>query len=162
MKPFTWLWVSRVPGQAAAIRTHAWHKGQSGESLRQKRAQIVFTLDEEEALDFYAVPVRLRDVFDRDKISRSFYERFKAQHDDFAKFIVKLTPVETPPFRMAETIPRVEDLSLIYCSAAGIKKPQRPLRFFNVLCLHFYFSKSATAARSSSSSFKVAAILPLE
>lgn len=74
MKPFTWLWVSRVPGQAAAIRTHAWHKGQSGESLRQKRAQIVFTLDEEEALDFYTVPVRLRDAFDRDKISRSFYE----------------------------------------------------------------------------------------
>lgn len=46
----TWLWVARVPGQPNATRTHTWHKGTSGESLRQKLNQIVWALEEEEAI----------------------------------------------------------------------------------------------------------------
>ena len=46
----TWLWVSRAPGQPTTTRTHTWHKGQSGESLRQKLSQIVWSLEEEEAI----------------------------------------------------------------------------------------------------------------
>lgn len=86
----TWLWVLRAPGQPTRTRTHTWHKGQSGESLRQKLSSILFTLDEEEALTLNAVTVRIRDAFDRDKVSKSFYEKFKAQHDAFAAFITGL------------------------------------------------------------------------
>ncbi len=83
----TWLWVSRAPGQPATTRTHTWHKGQSGESLRQKLEQIVWSLEDEEAITLTDVITGLRRAFDRDRISRSFYDKFKAQHDDFAKFI---------------------------------------------------------------------------
>jgi len=86
----TWLWVSRAPGQPASTRTHTWHKGQSGESLRQKLEQIVWSLEEEEAITLTDVITGLRRAFDRDKVSKSFYDKFKAQHDAFAQFVTGL------------------------------------------------------------------------
>jgi hypothetical protein len=87
----TWLWVSRAPGQPTATRTHTWHKGTSGESLRQKLNQIVWALEEEEAITLTDVITGLRRAFDRDKVSKSFYEKFKAEHGAFADFIAGLT-----------------------------------------------------------------------
>jgi len=83
----TWLWVSRVPGQPIATRTHTWHKGTSGESLRQKLEHIVFTLDEEESLTLTLTTQSLRDAFDRDRVTKRFYERFSSEHKAFAAFI---------------------------------------------------------------------------
>jgi len=83
----TWLWVARAPGQPAATRTHTWHRGQSGELLRQKLAHVHFPLDVEEALTLSGVTVRLRDAFDRDRVTRSFYDRFQQQHAAFADFV---------------------------------------------------------------------------
>ncbi|CAD6557074.1 Eco57I restriction-modification methylase domain-containing protein [Paraburkholderia metrosideri] len=83
----TWLWVLRVPGQPTATRTHTWRKGQSGESLRQKLEQIVWSLEEEEAVTLTDVITGLRRAFDRDQVSKRFYDKFKAQHGAFAKFI---------------------------------------------------------------------------
>ncbi len=83
----TWLWVSRAPSQPTTTRTHTWHKGQSGESLRQKLSQIVWSLEEEEAITLTDVITGLKHAFDRDRISKSFYDKFKAQHEAFAEFI---------------------------------------------------------------------------
>lgn len=87
----TWLWVSRAPGQPTSTRTHTWHKGQSGESLRQKLSQIVWSLEEEEAITLTDVITGLKHAFDRDRISKSFYDKFKAQHEAFADFIEGLS-----------------------------------------------------------------------
>lgn len=87
----TWLWVSRAPGQPTTTRTHTWHKGQSGESLRQKLSQIIWSLEEEEAITLTDVITGLRNAFDRDRISKSFYDKFKAQHEAFADFIEGLS-----------------------------------------------------------------------
>lgn len=86
----TWLWVQRAPGQPISTRTHTWHKGQSGESLRQKLSQIVWSLEAEEAITLTDVITGLRRAFDRDKVSKGFYDKFKAQHEIFAKFITGL------------------------------------------------------------------------
>ena len=83
----TWLWVSRSPGQPISTRTHTWHKGTSGESLRQKLEHVVFTLDEEEVLTLTLTTQRLRDAFDRDRVTKRFYERFSSEHKAFAAFI---------------------------------------------------------------------------
>ena len=83
----TWLWVARVPGQPNTTRTHTWHKGTSGESLRQKLGQIVWALEEEEAITLTDVIKGLRSAFDRDRVSKRFYERFKAEHEAFSAFI---------------------------------------------------------------------------
>lgn len=87
----TWLWVARAPGQPDATRTHTWHKGTSGESLRQKLEQVVWSLEEEEAITLTDVIVGLRRAFDRDRVSRAFYDRFKSEHETFAGFIAGIS-----------------------------------------------------------------------
>lgn len=89
----TWLWVSRLPGQPVAIRTHSWRRGASGEPLRQKLEQIVWSLEEEEAVTLTDVIVGLRRAFDRDRVSRAFYDRFKSEHEAFAEFISGISAV---------------------------------------------------------------------
>jgi hypothetical protein len=87
----TWLWVSRAPGQPATTRTHTWHKGSSGESLRQKLEAIVWSLEQEEAITLTDVITGLKRAFDRDRVSKSFYEKFKAEHEAFSGFIAGLS-----------------------------------------------------------------------
>jgi hypothetical protein len=89
----TWLWVSRLPGQPVATRTHSWRRGASGEPLRQKLEQIVWSLEEEEAVTLTDVIVGLRRAFDRDRVSRAFYDRFKSEHQAFADFISGISAV---------------------------------------------------------------------
>jgi hypothetical protein len=86
-KVMTWLWVARLPGQPAVTRTHTWHKGTSGEGLRQKLNQIVWTLEEEEVITLNDVINRLSNAFDRDRVTNRFYEHFKAEHQVFLNFI---------------------------------------------------------------------------
>jgi hypothetical protein len=83
----TWLWVARAPGQPTSTRTHTWHKGQSGESLRQKLEAIVWSLEEEEAVTLTEVITGLRRAFDRDRVSKNFFDRFQEQHAALADFI---------------------------------------------------------------------------
>ncbi len=83
-----WQWVAREPGQPAKYREYAYHPGhQAGESLVQKLHTIYFPLSEEEAIDLTGTVHRLRDAFDRDRVTKKFYERFKAEHGKFLKFI---------------------------------------------------------------------------
>lgn len=86
----TWLWVARAPGQPLTTRTHTWHQGASGEALRQKLEQIVWSLEDEEAITLTDVITGLRRAFDRDKVSKRFYERFKTEHQAFSGFITGL------------------------------------------------------------------------
>ncbi len=87
-----WQWVSRQPGLRAAFREHhyvpAYH---SGESLIQKLSSIIFPLSEEEGLTLTGIVFKLRDAFDRDKITKKFYDYFKKQHTTFLDFIHGIT-----------------------------------------------------------------------
>ena len=83
----TWLWTSRTPGQPTVTRIHTWHRGTSGESLRQKLEAIVWSLDEEEAITLTDVITGLRRAFDRDRVTRRFYDRFKRERQVFAEFV---------------------------------------------------------------------------
>ena len=83
----TWLWVNRAPGQPAVTRTHTWREGGSGEALRQKLENIVWSLEDEEAITLTDVITGLRRAFDRDRVTRRFFERFQAEHRAFSDFI---------------------------------------------------------------------------
>jgi len=83
----TWLWVNRAPGQPAVTRTHTWRQGGSGEALRQKLEHIVWSLEDEEAITLTDVITGLRRAFDRDRVTRRFFERFQAEHRAFSDFI---------------------------------------------------------------------------
>ena len=83
-----WQWVARQPDQPAACREHAYHaRHQSGDPLIQKLQSITFSLNEEEGLTLTGVTFRLRDAFDRDQVTKRFYDRFKKEHATFLQFI---------------------------------------------------------------------------
>ena len=94
----TWLWVARVPGKPAATRTHTWHKGTSGEALRQKLNQIAWSLEEEDAVTLTGVITGLRSAFDRDRVSKRFYDHFKIEHQAFSDFIEGIDVNHDPVF----------------------------------------------------------------
>jgi len=83
-----WQWVKRAPGQPAAAREHAFSHQQTGEALIQKLNIIAFSLEDEADLGgIVQVAERVRAGFDVERITKRFYERFKAEHADFLKFI---------------------------------------------------------------------------
>ncbi len=87
-----WQWVSRLPGQPVACREHHYDAAHhSGDPLIQKLSSISFSLSEEESLDLTGAVRRLRDAFDRDKLTKRFYDHFKAEHAAFLEFIKGIT-----------------------------------------------------------------------
>lgn len=84
-------WVARGPDKPIAYREYVYNTKQSGEALIQKLNTIMFTLDDEEGLDLLGTTIRLRDAFDRDRITKKFYDHFKSEHATFLKFIKGIT-----------------------------------------------------------------------
>jgi hypothetical protein len=82
-----WQWVKRETGKPTACREHVYHVNQPGDSLIQKLQSIVFSLEEEETLTIVEVAGRAKAAFDVERITKRFYDRFKAEHDAFLKFI---------------------------------------------------------------------------
>ncbi len=87
-----WQWVSRQPGNPAAYREHHYQpQHHSGDSLIQKLESITFTLNEEEGLTLPGIVFRLHDAFDRDRVTKKFYDHFKKEHGKFLDFIQGIT-----------------------------------------------------------------------
>ncbi len=82
-----WQWMRREPGKPKSIRVASYSVGQSGEVLLQKLEHLVVTLDEEEATGFVDILGRMRAGFDVEKVTKKFYERFKAEHGRFLEFV---------------------------------------------------------------------------
>ena len=85
-----WQWVRRQRGKQIASREHTYAKGQPGDSLLQKLAGIAFSiddLDEEGRLAITEVAGRVAKAFDIEKVTRRFYDEFKAEHSTFSKFL---------------------------------------------------------------------------
>ncbi|MBB6124666.1 Eco57I restriction-modification methylase domain-containing protein [Sphingobium subterraneum] len=88
-----WQWVAREKGKPAAFREHMWLANSAPDPLIQKLDHIAFTLNDEEGLTLSGTTLRMRDAFDREKITKRFYEDFKKQHDRFLGFIDGLANV---------------------------------------------------------------------
>ncbi len=82
-----WQWVRREQGKPLASRDHRFDASQSGDPLIQRLDQIAVSLDEEEMIDVVDVAGRARAAFDVDKVTKKFYDRFKAEHAAFLKLI---------------------------------------------------------------------------
>ena len=90
-----WQWVARQPGKPAAYREHTYNpQRQSGDALIQKLEAITIPLDEEEALDLTGTVYRLRDAFDRDRVTKRFYDGFKKEQGAFLELIQGITDSE--------------------------------------------------------------------
>lgn len=83
-----WLWVSKEPGKPTCFRGHDYNvKHDNYLPLIQKLTKIAFTLNEEEALSIFGVTIRLRDAFDRERLTKRFYDHFKTEHKAFLDLI---------------------------------------------------------------------------
>ncbi|MCH8980164.1 MAG: hypothetical protein IH945_13135 [Armatimonadetes bacterium] len=82
-----WQWVAREPGRPAVLREQRYARHQSGDALIQKLQHIAIPLDEEEAMSLMGVTQKLKDAFDKDKVTKKFYELFKTEHANFLKLI---------------------------------------------------------------------------
>jgi len=82
-----WQWVRREPGKPMASRDHRFDAKQSGDPLIQRLEQIATALEEDDKLTVVDVAGRVRAAFDVEKVTKQFYERFKAEHASFLKFI---------------------------------------------------------------------------
>jgi hypothetical protein len=82
-----WQWMRREPGKPLAIRAYPWSTGQSGELLLQKFEHLVVTLEQEDEIGMADIIRGVRSGFDVEKVTKKFYERFKAEHQNFLKFV---------------------------------------------------------------------------
>ena len=82
-----WLWVKREQGQPLRYRTASYERGKSAEPLIEKLERLRFTLEEEERLSIADVTSRAASAFDVEKVTKRFYDRFKAEHRAFLGFI---------------------------------------------------------------------------
>jgi hypothetical protein len=82
-----WQWVYRKPGQPARYREYRFEKGQTYEALIQKLDAIVINLEDEEGIRLLDVTIKLKDAFDKDRVTKRFYDRFKKQQTTFRAFI---------------------------------------------------------------------------
>ncbi len=82
-----WQWVRRDHDKPVASRDHRFDIRQSGDPLIQRLNEIAVSLEEEEEITVVDVAGRARAAFDVDKITRKFYDRFKAEHNAFLKLV---------------------------------------------------------------------------
>ncbi len=82
-----WQWVKRESGKPPAFRELRYDQGQTGTALLQRLHGIAFTLDEEGSLGITDVTGRFRDSLDVERVTRRFYDRFRAELSAFQQFI---------------------------------------------------------------------------
>jgi len=82
-----WQWVSKEPGKPKAYREYTFTMNQSGEALIQRLSHIAFALSEEEGLTLIGVTIKLKDAFDKERITKRFYERFQKELKAFKEFL---------------------------------------------------------------------------
>ncbi|HJT35550.1 MAG TPA: DNA methyltransferase [Pirellulales bacterium] len=82
-----WQWVKRDPDAPVACRRHAYHVGQPGDSFLQKIERLFVSFDEEESFSIVDAAGRVRAALDVERVTKRFYERFKAEHTAFLGFV---------------------------------------------------------------------------
>lgn len=103
-----WQWVKREQGKPTACREQAYYSDQTGEALIQKLQHLVFTLeDEEKLLTVVDVSGRARAAFDVDRVTKHFYDRFKAEQGIFHKFIRGIPDEEMQQWYVCVTLNRL-------------------------------------------------------
>jgi hypothetical protein len=83
-----WQWARREPNAPIKLFKETYTKGGSGERLAQRLALLAFSLAEEErGISVTEVARRTKQAFYTEKVTKSFYAKFKTEHEAFLKQI---------------------------------------------------------------------------
>ena len=88
-----WCWARREAGKPASVPEHFWYSSSGNRGFLQKLEAIAFSLSEESALTLVDVTARARAAFDVERVTKRFYDQFKAEHKAFLGFISGITEV---------------------------------------------------------------------
>ena len=87
-----WQWVKRQAGKPTACREHQFHTGQTGQPLLQRLDGFIVTLeDEARGIGITEVVSLVGKAFDVEKVTKRFYERFRAELTAFGGFVDGIT-----------------------------------------------------------------------
>ena len=86
-----WQWVKRETGKPALCREYPFQMGQPGDHLLQPLRGLAFALEEEGNLSVPVVASRVSQALDVERVTKRFYERFRAELTAFQKFIAGIT-----------------------------------------------------------------------
>ncbi|TPL16766.1 SAM-dependent methyltransferase [Mesorhizobium sp. B2-4-10] len=86
-----WCWSRREPGKPITVTEHVWRAAAGNRPLLQKLERLFVSLDEEAALTLPGVLGKARAAFDAEKVTKKFYDQFKAEHKAFLGFISGIT-----------------------------------------------------------------------
>ena len=87
-----WQWVKREAGRPPACREQEFRAGQGGDPILQRLREVAFDLeDEDKGVGISDVTSRVRKAFDVEKVTKRFYERFRAELTAFGEFIDGIT-----------------------------------------------------------------------
>ncbi len=81
-----WQWSRRAAGSPTRISRETYFAGTTGERLAQRLSGLFISLGEEDELTIADVSRRAEAQF-RERITKRFYDRFKAEHEKFSKCI---------------------------------------------------------------------------
>ena len=82
-----WQWVRREAGKPAACREYRYDATGSGTPLLQRLQPLFVSIDEEASVNIALVTSRVRSALDVEKITKRFYDRFRAELTAFGGFI---------------------------------------------------------------------------
>lgn len=88
-----WCWARREAGKPASVPEHFWYASLGNRGFLQKLQAIAFSLAEEDTLTLVDVTTRARSAFDVERVTKRFYDQFKAEHKAFLDFISGITEV---------------------------------------------------------------------
>ena len=88
-----WCWAKREEGKPASSPEHFWYASSGNRGFLQKLEAIAFSLSEESTLTLVGVTARARAAFDVERVTKRFYDQFKAEHKAFLEFISGITDV---------------------------------------------------------------------
>lgn len=83
-----WQWARREPNAPIKLFKETYTRGADGERLAQKLAQLAFSIEEEaRGISVTEVSRRTKQAFYAEKVTKSFYAKFKTEHEAFLKQI---------------------------------------------------------------------------
>ena len=86
-----WQWVKREVGKPAACREYAYASSGSGVALLQRLQPLFVALEEEASLNIALVASRVRAALDVERVTKRFYDRFRAELTAFGNFVEGIT-----------------------------------------------------------------------
>ena len=87
-----WQWVRRQSGKSPKTNRWEFHAGQPGDSILQRIQALAFSLgDEAKGIGIAEVASRVKAALDVEKVTRRFYDQFRAELTAFGNFIDGIT-----------------------------------------------------------------------